>query len=44
MVHLESDHAVKVDFFTLTGGERVPAAEKSQNLLLLLLPGQLGKA
>lgn len=41
MGYLKSNHAVKVDFFTLDRRERVSSAEKSEYLLLLFLPGQL---
>lgn len=43
MVELESDHAIEVNLFTIAGREGIVLSEETQNLLLLLVPGQFGQ-
>ena len=41
VIELECDNSIKIDFFTLAGRERIVTSEETENLLLLLLQGQL---
>ena len=43
MTHFEGDHSEKVDLFAIDCCKWVSAAKQPQNLLLLLLPRDLGK-
>ena len=41
MVQLEGNHSIKVNFVPIARRERITAAKETQDLLLLLLPGEL---